>query len=1202
VTAPPTRELALERPAVEAGGEVGFRVRTGSDGAFLVVSKRGVPLGSTYVPPVEGEPSTGSIPIPRRARGLAHVVAYRADGYDIGAAPLWVRQETGDAVAVETDQKQYRPGREAELELSYPPTAGGEEPSGEEPPVAFGLFGVDEALYALEERTDLPLPRLLHEPAEAAEAASRAAEMLPSAADADGELRNAELFASARFSHALGDHAMPQTSRHRGRDISGRTAAAAWRATYTVFSTVVGLVALLVLVLAARIPLNRLRAEELEGHVALRCAALTFGALVVFALVGAVLAAVGEGGALFGGAVVWLLTVGGFVVDAIRRHRILKLEIWLVAVGVGLVVALGAAIPWLYHAQAAPSTLVPFQVLGVASTVVVALQIAAWVVVLYNRGHWSGTVGMVTIFWFAVASCASLALANCDQMQNPLEDRDRTRTEQAAAGNQKNEQQPGTAGAGESGGSSDASADGARVREYFPETMVWEPELLSDADGTAELSVELPDSITTWRLTAMAQTRDGRFAQSDHPLVVRKPIFANLELPERVTEGDHVQVPVVFSNESPEPDEGRPQTTAIEFNTEAEGAVQLGAMARGDPGPGMVAVPPGERQVVYVPMIAARPGSGSMTVSVEPTVDSVEGDAVRRSVEVRPDGREKTSSTSGIIRDGWNAELPVPESAIEGAMSVEAAVSGSSVADALEGLDAMLAEPSGCFEQVSSANHPNVVVLRSLRSTEPKEWPGGEEKYREAKERAERLVSLGYQKMLSFRTATGGFRLYPTEELDPDPMLTAYGLMQLADMRDVMEVDVEPVLQETARWLAGRQNQSGTWPVYAGRLAGGAGQGEDVGQVRSTAFVAWAMASVSDPPPGSGAVERALDHVEQAAPDVSDPNALAVAANALLAAGRDEAATSILDRLASSAERGERGAYWSPSRPTWIGGGGRYADIETTALAVHAFARAETEANLVGGALQYLAEARSPRGGWGTTQATVWALRAMERLREASSDGPVDLELYAGGRPMVRAAGDGDRSSLRLEPDDQRLVTFESTPDETGPVSIRVDASDSTDAMVRATARYFVPWSAPAAEAERGPFDLELELDDRRARPQSALEGTVALENRTETAHGPTIVELPIPPGGWAARSQFEELKRGEKVDHFEITPTHVRLYLSGVAPRERLEFPWTFTPTLAGSYALPPVRAYPFYVPRPTSEIDGGRLDIVRPPDIRGR
>jgi len=50
----------------------------------------------------------------------------------------------------------------------------------------------------------------------------------------------------------------------------------------------------------------------------------------------------------------------------------------------------------------------------------------------------------------------------------------------------------------------------ARIRQFFPETLYTNPSLITDEQGKAALNLEMADSITTWRLTAMASTKDGK--------------------------------------------------------------------------------------------------------------------------------------------------------------------------------------------------------------------------------------------------------------------------------------------------------------------------------------------------------------------------------------------------------------------------------------------------------------------------------------------------------------------------------------------------------------------------------------------------------------------------------------------------------------------------------------------------------------------
>src|SRR5262249_52434678 len=60
----------------------------------------------------------------------------------------------------------------------------------------------------------------------------------------------------------------------------------------------------------------------------------------------------------------------------------------------------------------------------------------------------------------------------------------------------------------------------ARVREYFPETMLWQPALITDDKGMAVLPLTFADSITTWRLSASASSRGGALGGVTAPLRV----------------------------------------------------------------------------------------------------------------------------------------------------------------------------------------------------------------------------------------------------------------------------------------------------------------------------------------------------------------------------------------------------------------------------------------------------------------------------------------------------------------------------------------------------------------------------------------------------------------------------------------------------------------------------------------------------------
>ncbi len=69
-------------------------------------------------------------------------------------------------------------------------------------------------------------------------------------------------------------------------------------------------------------------------------------------------------------------------------------------------------------------------------------------------------------------------------------------------------------------GSEAGGAQPTRLREFFPETMLWKPALITDDKGVADLSVDFADSITTWRLTASASSKGGLLGGVSAPLKV----------------------------------------------------------------------------------------------------------------------------------------------------------------------------------------------------------------------------------------------------------------------------------------------------------------------------------------------------------------------------------------------------------------------------------------------------------------------------------------------------------------------------------------------------------------------------------------------------------------------------------------------------------------------------------------------------------
>jgi uncharacterized protein YfaS (alpha-2-macroglobulin family) len=224
----------------------------------------------------------------------------------------------------------------------------------------------------------------------------------------------------------------------------------------------------------------------------------------------------------------------------------------------------------------------------------------------------------------------------------------------------------------------------------------------------------------------------------------------------------------------------------------------------------------------------------------------------------------------------------------------------------------------------------------------------------------------------------------------------------------------------------------------------------------------------------------------------------------------------------------------------------------------------------------------------------VWALRTLEELREKSADGPVELRVSFDGEAMPRATRITDAGRVTISPDDPRVYTFRVEALAAGDHRLTVSSQgEDTSAVAQLTTRYAVPWSSPRAALEGEHLLARMEPGARAVERGQTLEIEVEVTNATETEQGAWILELPRPPASWVERTQFDDLVRAGRIDRYEVLPTHVRLYLSGLEGRGEIDLSYRVTPTRRGRYRLPPLRSYVYYNPAPRTERPGGELVV---------
>jgi hypothetical protein len=219
-----------------------------------------------------------------------------------------------------------------------------------------------------------------------------------------------------------------------------------------------------------------------------------------------------------------------------------------------------------------------------------------------------------------------------------------------------------------------------RLRQYFPETLYWAPEVVTDESGFVSLDIPMADSITTWRLTALASSQDGRLGFTTRGVRVFQDFFVDIDLPVSLTQGDEISIPVGVFNYLPEAQD-------VRLVVEQEDWFEL--LGRSEQ---TLTIASNDIEVVYFPIRVKKFGRQGFQVTAW---GSQMSDAIRREVRVLPDGMEMRRTESDWLRESKEIAIQLPPEAVPETPYVEVKIYPGVMAQVIEGLEKILRLPHG---------------------------------------------------------------------------------------------------------------------------------------------------------------------------------------------------------------------------------------------------------------------------------------------------------------------------------------------------------------------------------------------------------------------------------------------------------------------------------------------------------------------------
>ena len=665
-------------------------------------------------------------------------------------------------------------------------------------------------------------------------------------------------------------------------------------------------------------------------------------------------------------------------------------------------------------------------------------------------------------------------------------------------------------------------AEVQRVRQLFPETWLWDERIVG-ANGRDSFQVEVPDSITTWMLRAVAISKEKGLGMAQDELKAFQPFFLTIDLPYSAIRGEEFPVKVAIYNYLNQSQSVLVQVEEADWFDLLDGSEKTIDIKANDIGGAEFKIKPTKLGINKV-KITARSKEAA--------------DAVIKTLIVEPEGVAREFVENLLLADGKTktVDTTLPLLIVDGSGRVYLTLTSSYLAQTIEGLDALIQMPFGCGEQNMILLAPDVYITKYLEET-------GQLKP-EIMAKAEKLMITGYQRELTYRRSDGSFSAFGQSDKEGSLWLTAFVLKSFSQAKDLIYID-EGVLTKAAEWLTTHQNADGSFDpigfVHHQDMIGGV-----QGKTALTAYVAIALMEAGETT-GSA---KAIRYLEGELDKIDDPYTMAITAYALelaQSAKRDAAH----EKLMKMAQEDENGLHWGGGveilpqqqkiRPTMPVERVRSTEIEATGYATLALIK-HADAFNASRAAKWLVSRRNAYGGYGSTQDTVVTLQA---LTAYSTEGRADVDL------TVSIKGEGIDKKVRITQQNFDVLQMIEVP--VGQ-QIEISAAGKGEVVGQVVERFNLP------EAEKGDEILKVTVDYDVT--QVEVDDLVTISAKLEfnppipMEAGMVVLDVSVPTGFTPVTETIAQvLEKEKRIKRYEVAGRKVIFYIENMQPGDKLVF-----------------------------------------------
>ncbi|MGZ4060206.1 MAG: MG2 domain-containing protein [Bacteroidia bacterium] len=677
--------------------------------------------------------------------------------------------------------------------------------------------------------------------------------------------------------------------------------------------------------------------------------------------------------------------------------------------------------------------------------------------------------------------------------------------------------------------------ENVETRTDFRNTIYWNPDVEIDRTGTKTLEFYTSDDITSFRTTVEGIATDGSVGRTEKNFFSQLPFAMSTKIPVEVATEDHVSIPLTLKNNTEKPLGG------LLTITSPDGLKSLVEV------PSVQTIMPGKAKTIYLDYaVLDKIGYGDFTITFK---SCGLGDAFTQKIKIAPKGFPVTASFSGQeIEKDYSFEM---NKVVNGSLKASFTAYPNVVNDLMKGVEGILSEPYGCFEQTSCTAYPNAMVLDYLNSTDSKDT--------KTISYANDLLNRGYKRLTTFETPTKGYEWFGASPAHEG--LTAYGIMEFMDMKKAgADVD-QKMVDRTAEWLMSHKDGKGGFQREAHAF-------HDFGRISDDILNAYTVYALAEA--GYTDVKKEFETSYKKAMDTKDPYMLAMMANAAYKLNETNKAD---DAMATLLSKQDKNGSWTGLTHSITYSQGQSLTIETTSLSILAILKTGGKnAVALQNAVQYIVGARAGSGVFSSTQGTILALKALTEYAKASkkTNESGTVEIYVDGKKVAdRSYKAGEKGAIVIDGMEE-FIKGEGKHD----VKVKyVGVKTPLPYSVSMTWNTTLPVSDVACA-----IDLKTKLATQTANVGETVRMTATITNRKDVEVPSTMAIIGIPAGFTVQPWQLKELQEKKVFDYYEIVGNNIAVYYRGMDAKAVKEINLDLKAEMPGEYDAPASSAYLYY------------------------